>query len=66
MYFVAKYDHIFEEICQVFFGKTEKSEKFNIKCEGKRKPPDALFFYLKTAKRPRNGHFIKSVFIGVG
>ena len=32
MYFVAKYDHIFEEICQVFFGKTEKSLLFTGQC----------------------------------
>lgn len=41
-------------------------EKCNIKCERKRKPPDALFFYPETEKKAIHGHFIKSVLCGVG
>ena len=33
------------EIVKIFLGKD------NIKCERKRKPPDALFFYLKSTER---------------
>lgn len=42
------------------------NEKCNIKCERKRKPPDALFFYPETEKKAIHGHFIKSVLCGVG
>lgn len=41
-------------------------EKCNIKCERKRKPPDALFFYPETEKKAIPGRFIKSVLCGVG
>ena len=43
-----------------------RNEKCNIKCERKRKPPDALFFYPETEKKAIHGHFIKSVLCGVG
>lgn len=48
--------------------KTAKinTEKCNIKCERKRKPPDALFFYPETEKKAIPGRFIKSVLCGVG
>lgn len=32
-------------------AKNSKIGKDNIKCERKRKPPDALFFYLKSTER---------------
>lgn len=47
------------------YPATER-EKCNIKCERKRKPPDALFFYPETEKKAIHGHFIKSVLCGVG
>ena len=45
---------------------SERVEKCNIKCERKRKPPDALFFYPETEKKAIPGRFIKSVLCGVG
>ena len=36
---------------QGIFTRILKYGKDNIKCERKRKPPDALFFYLKSTER---------------
>ena len=49
-----------------FYYSGHGHEKRNIKCERKRKPPDALFFYPETEKKAIHGHFIKSVLCGVG
>lgn len=39
------------EIVDYWFSRIDESGKDNIKCERKRKPPDALFFYLKSTER---------------
>ena len=53
-------------VFQSFSPKKSVNEECNIKCERKRKPPDALFFYPETEKKAIPGRFIKSVLCGVG
>ena len=60
------YYNDFFEIGQQKINFSFFDEKCNIKCERKRKPPDALFFYPETEKKAIHGHFIKSVLCGVG
>ena len=42
---------VFSGICQELILHGLQIGKDNIKCERKRKPPDALFFYLKSTER---------------
>ena len=46
-----KYNTIRIGFCQAEFQIFLDFGKDNIKCERKRKPPDALFFYLKSTER---------------
>ena len=55
----------FGKMSRIFFIWVD-IEECNIKCERKRKPPNALFFYPETEKKAIPGRFIKSVLCGVG
>lgn len=56
---IQKKGYDFEEASKMAIRLFDEHEKFNIKCEGKRKPPDALFFYLKTAEKGQKRPFYK-------
>ena len=48
---LPSYFTTFPREMQAVFVRLFQNGKDNIKCERKRKPPDALFFYLKSTER---------------